>query len=107
MTVRNRLLQPKSQIQRLPLDKIKVGASFFSNLTDSEACQTIVRSVSCFRVISLDCVAEGVETARPSQMLTDMGRNLIQGYIYSCPLKDIDVEPIIDRQTGHTRTARG
>ncbi|MGV1916268.1 hypothetical protein [Rhizobium sp. 22-785-1] len=59
------------------------------------------------RDLSLDCVTEGVETARPSQMLTDMGRNLIQVYIYSRHLTDIDVEPIIDRQTGHMRTALG
>ncbi|WP_363315920.1 hypothetical protein [uncultured Agrobacterium sp.] len=48
-----------------------------------------------------------METAHQFQMLTDMGCNLIQGYIYSCSLEDIDVEPIIDRQTGHTRTASG
>lgn len=31
-------------------------------------------------------------------MLTEMGCNLIQGYIYSRPLKAIDVKPFLDQQ---------
>jgi diguanylate cyclase (GGDEF)-like protein len=88
-----------SQIQRLPLDKIKVDASFIRNLIDSEASQKIVRSVSSLsRDLSLDCVVEGVETEDQLNMLTEMGCNLIQGYIYSRPLKAIDVQPFLDQQ---------
>ncbi|MEH3093189.1 MAG: EAL domain-containing protein [Agrobacterium cavarae] len=66
---------------------------------DSEASQKIVRSVSFLsRDLSLDCVVEGVETEDQLNMLTEMGCNLIQGYIYSRPLKAIDVQPFLDQQ---------
>ncbi|WP_082546293.1 EAL domain-containing protein [Agrobacterium cavarae] len=69
------------------------------SLIDSEASQNIVRSVSSLsRDLSLDCVVEGVETEDQLNMLTEMGCNLIQGYIYSRPLKAIDVQPFLDQQ---------
>jgi len=39
-----------------------------------------------------------VETEDQLNMLTEMGCNLIQGYIYSRPLKAIDVQPFLDQQ---------
>jgi len=39
-----------------------------------------------------------VETDDQLNMLTEMGCNLIQGYICSRPLKAIDVQPFLDQQ---------
>ncbi|WP_322964022.1 putative bifunctional diguanylate cyclase/phosphodiesterase [Sphingomonas fuzhouensis] len=81
-----------SQIQKLPLDKIKVDGSFVRDLADSEASQKIVRSVSALsRDLSLKCVVEGVETRQQLDILQDMGCSLIQGYFFSKPMREADV----------------
>ncbi|MFG6284040.1 bifunctional diguanylate cyclase/phosphodiesterase [Sphingomonas sp. S6] len=81
-----------SQIQKLPLDKIKVDGSFVRDLADSEASQKIVRSVSALsRDLSLSCVVEGVETQEQLDILQDMGCSLIQGYFFAKPLREADV----------------
>jgi len=60
-----------------------------------ERGESVNRSVNS---LSRDCVVEGVETEDQLNMLTEMGCNLIQGYIYSRPLKAIDVQPFLDQQ---------
>ena len=59
-----------SQIQKLPLDKIKVDGSFVRDLADSEASRKIVSSVSALsRDLALSCVVEGVETREQLDIL--------------------------------------
>ncbi len=68
-----------SQIQKLPLDKIKVDGSFVRDLASSEASRKIVRSVSALsRDLSLSCVVEGVETREQLDILQDIGCHLIK-----------------------------
>lgn len=81
-----------SQIQKLPLDKIKVDGSFVRNLIDNEASQKIVRSVSALsRDLNLQCVVEGVETRAQLELLNAFGCDLIQGYYYAKPMLDSEV----------------
>lgn len=77
-----------SQIQKLPLDKIKVDASFVRNLDGDVASEKIIRSINALtRDLSLGCVVEGVETEDQLTRLREIGCSLIQGYYYSRPLK--------------------
>ena len=88
-----------SQIQKLPLDKIKVDGSFVRDLADSEASQKIVRSVSALsRDLSLSCVVEGVETREQLDILQEMGCSLIQGYVFSKPMRESDVSAFLREQ---------
>ena len=97
-----------SQIQKLPLDKIKVDGSFVRDLADSEASRKIVRSVTALsRDLSLKCVVEGVETQEQLDILQDIGCNLIQGYFYSKPMREDQVEDFLARQTSVRNAANG
>lgn len=88
-----------SQIQKLPLDKIKVDGSFVRDLADNEASQKIVRSVSALsRDLSLSCVVEGVETQQQLDILNEMGCSLIQGYFFSKPMREVDVGAFLSDQ---------
>ncbi|RIY02534.1 EAL domain-containing protein [Aureimonas flava] len=88
-----------SQIQKLPLDKIKVDGSFVRDLASSEASRKIVRSVNALsRDLSLSCVVEGVETREQLDILQGIGCRLIQGYFYSRPLPEADVPAFLAAQ---------
>ncbi|WP_062118460.1 putative bifunctional diguanylate cyclase/phosphodiesterase [Aureimonas sp. AU40] len=88
-----------SQIQKLPLDKIKVDASFVRDLETNPASRKIVSSVTALsRDLSLSCVVEGVETREQLDILQGLGCSLIQGYFYSRPMREVDVEAFLDQQ---------
>ncbi|SMC71823.1 diguanylate cyclase (GGDEF) domain-containing protein [Fulvimarina manganoxydans] len=89
-----------SQIQKLPLDKIKVDGSFIRDLADSEASRKIVSSVSALsRDLSLSCVVEGVETREQLDILQGIGCHLIQGYFYSKPMRETEVDAFLKGQS--------
>ena len=95
-----------SQIQKLPLDKIKVDGSFVRDLADNEASRKIVSSVSALsRDLSLSCVVEGVETREQLDILQGIGCSLIQGYFYSKPMREDQVEGFLAGQTETRRLA--
>ncbi len=96
-----------SQIQKLPLDKIKVDGSFVRDLESNEASRKIVSSVSALsRDLALACVVEGVETREQLDILQGIGCSLIQGYFYSKPMREADVGAFLDQQDVTRELAR-
>lgn len=97
-----------SQIQKLPLDKIKVDGSFVRDLATSEASQKIVRSVSALsRDLALSCVVEGVETREQLDILQNIGCHLIQGYYFSKPMPETQVEGFLAESATSERARAG
>ncbi|CAA9490813.1 MAG: diguanylate cyclase/phosphodiesterase (GGDEF & EAL domains) with PAS/PAC sensor(s) [uncultured Solirubrobacteraceae bacterium] len=75
------------QLQRLPVDEIKIDRSFVANMDTSPSDAAIVRStIDLARNLGLSVTAEGVETRRASTALADMGCELAQGYGLCRPL---------------------
>jgi diguanylate cyclase (GGDEF)-like protein len=75
------------QLQRLPVDEIKIDRSFVSAMIDSESDATIVRStIDLARNLGLTVTAEGVEDEPTRRRLADMGCDLAQGYELCRPL---------------------
>jgi diguanylate cyclase (GGDEF)-like protein len=69
------------QLQRLPVDEIKIDRSFVANMDNSASDAAIVRStIDLARNLGLCVTAEGVETEQASKALADMGCELAQGY---------------------------
>ena len=75
------------QLQRLPVDEIKIDRSFVSAMIDSESDATIVRStIDLARNLGLTVTAEGVEDQPTRRRLAEMGCDLAQGYELCRPL---------------------
>jgi diguanylate cyclase (GGDEF)-like protein len=75
------------QLQRLPVDEIKIDRSFVSAMIESESDAAIVRStIDLARNLGLIVTAEGVEDQPTRRRLADMGCDLAQGYELCRPL---------------------
>ena len=69
------------QLQRLPVDEIKIDKSFVLNMATSPDDAAIVRStIELGRTLALDVTAEGVETPEAFEQLVALGCHFAQGY---------------------------
>lgn len=83
-----------AQLQKLPLDVIKIDQSFVRGLGSGNAGDAaIVRLIIALaRSMNLDTVAEGVENLVQIAQLTQLGCNLGQGYAFSASLNAEEAE---------------
>jgi EAL domain-containing protein (putative c-di-GMP-specific phosphodiesterase class I) len=76
-----------SYLKKFDIDYLKIDQSFTRNLgadlSDLALCEAIV--VMAHR-LGLQVVAEGVETQAQQQLLSDMGCDLAQGYLFAKPM---------------------
>ncbi len=74
-------------LRNLPIDSVKIDRSFVMRLQDDEESQAIVFSVlELCRRLSLETVAEGVETAEQVAYLAENGCSEGQGYLFARPM---------------------
>lgn len=81
----------------LPFDCLKIDRSFTSeldknNLDSDEMIRTILQMA---RNLSMETVAEGIETARHLIRLKEMGCEFGQGYFFSRPIRAADAEVML------------
>ncbi len=77
-----------SIIQRLPLDVLKIGQSFISNLGGQRENDLITQSIiEMAHRLELVVVAEGVETPEQLGFLARHKCDLIQGFLFSKPIQ--------------------
>lgn len=73
-----------SNLKNLPVQEVKVDQSFIYAIVDSKRDQEITESIiRLSHRLGLQVVAEGVETRETAGLLTDMGCEWLQGYLYS------------------------
>jgi EAL domain-containing protein (putative c-di-GMP-specific phosphodiesterase class I) len=85
-----------SHLRLLPIDTVKIDRSFITDLRDGAAEKTIVQAiVTMAQALELRVVAEGVETADQQRILTELGCDEIQGYIFSRPLPVAEIERLL------------
>ncbi|WP_420465871.1 putative bifunctional diguanylate cyclase/phosphodiesterase [Panacagrimonas sp.] len=71
-------------LRRLPLDAIKIDQSFVTGLEEDRSNVAIVRAmIAMAKALDLRVVAEGVETAKQADILTRLGCDALQGFLYS------------------------
>ena len=81
-----------SYLRRFPFDKIKIDQSFVRNFGAEKGSVEIIRAVvGLGQALSMEVLAEGVETAEQLKMLQAEGCTELQGYLFSRPkpLKDV------------------
>ena len=88
------------QLQRLPVDEIKIDRSFVATMAHNPSDAAIVRStIDLARNLGLRVTAEGVETEEARVQLTEMGCELAQGYGLCRPVSADRCARVI-RETG-------
>ena len=85
-----------SYLTRLPVDSLKIDQSFIAAIHGSVESRGVVRVVTELgRLLRLETIAEGVETAGDLEILRILACDLGQGYLFSRPLDPEDASAII------------
>ena len=74
-------------LQRLPIDVLKIDRSFVEHMVDDRDKVAIVRTIqSLAEVLGMKTTAEGVETADQARLLSALGCDFGQGFLFARPL---------------------
>jgi EAL domain-containing protein (putative c-di-GMP-specific phosphodiesterase class I) len=85
-----------SYLHRFPLDTLKIDRSFISGTSNGVDGMEIARTVMPLaNNLSLDVVAEGVETAKQAEEVKILKCKYAQGFYFSRPLSPKEAEAII------------
>lgn len=77
-----------SYLKRFPLNAVKIDKSFIRDLAEESSDKALVNAiVTMARSLTLDVIAEGVETEVHFKMLREMGCRLGQGFLFSPAVK--------------------
>ena len=76
-----------NSIKNLPLTALKIDASLIRGIAKDESSRAIVRAaLAMARAMSLQTIAEGVETESQMDYLAKEGCDMIQGYLFAKPM---------------------
>ncbi|AUM13937.1 EAL domain-containing response regulator [Ketobacter alkanivorans] len=85
-----------SYLQQLPVDQLKIDRSFIWNMHSNPAALAIVQTIITMgQSLSMQVVAEGVETLEQQQQLVSMGCNALQGFFLQIPMTFTDTEAFL------------
>ncbi|HMO76790.1 MAG TPA: EAL domain-containing protein [Sphingopyxis sp.] len=74
-------------LQRLPLDVLKIDRSFVEHMVDDRDKVAIVRTIqSLAETLGMKTTAEGVETADQARLLSALGCDFGQGFLFARPM---------------------
>ena len=83
-------------IKKMPIDVIKIDKSFVFGMLENHAdYQIIMSTIAMVKNLDLTVIAEGVETAAQLRSLTENNCDLIQGYYFSKPVPEIELNEFI------------
>lgn len=81
-----------SYLRNLPVDTLKIDQSFIRDVATSSSSRSVVQAViGLAHGLSMDVVAEGVETVDQLDVLNALGCDIVQGYLFSRPLPASDL----------------
>jgi EAL domain-containing protein (putative c-di-GMP-specific phosphodiesterase class I) len=85
-----------ARLKRLPVDMLKVDQSFVRGAADTDPDAVILEAIILMaRGLGLDIIAEGVETPEQMASLCRRGCSLMQGYLFSKPIRREDFEATV------------
>ncbi|MFQ5968022.1 MAG: putative bifunctional diguanylate cyclase/phosphodiesterase [Acidimicrobiia bacterium] len=89
-----------SYLKQFPIDYLKIDRSFITDLErepDSMAIPTAV--IRLAHSLSLKVIAEGVETPEQHEILSELGCDIAQGYLFGKPVRPLEIEEIVRKGT--------
>jgi diguanylate cyclase (GGDEF)-like protein/PAS domain S-box-containing protein len=97
-----------SYLQRFPIDTLKIDRSFVTQMMESEENLAIVRTiVALAQNLGMDVVAEGVETEEQLMLLRKLDCEHGQGFLFSTPLGERQLDRYIANYILDTELAVG
>lgn len=85
-----------AQLQRFPASTVKIDRSFVSRMAEDNESLEIVRAVNALgHSLSMDVIAEGVETRQQLILLNQIGCDCVQGYYFDKPQTKEDAEKLV------------
>ncbi|SDF93992.1 putative bifunctional diguanylate cyclase/phosphodiesterase [Klenkia brasiliensis] len=93
-----------AHLRHFPVDVLKIDRSFISGMDPDGPPSTVVRGLlELARVMGLDVVAEGVESAHQREQLQAQGCSSAQGWLFSAAVE----RDVADQQVAAARIAAG
>ncbi len=90
-------------LRRFPVHRVKLDRSFVAELTHEESSHVICEAiVAMAHKLSLEIVAEGVDTIEQRDQLMAFDCDLMQGYWYSRPVPAAACETLLRARCGHS-----
>lgn len=82
-----------SYLLRLPIDKIKIDRQFVAEIERRQETMAVIgATLTLARVLHLEVIAEGIETASQAHLLMGQGCALLQGFYFSPALPAAEFE---------------
>lgn len=89
-----------SYLRRFPIDRLKIDQSFIRHIESEPVNVDIVKAIVALgRSMSMELVAEGVETATELALVQSIGCKFVQGYLFSHPLPADEFEKWVRENT--------
>ncbi|MEP7347304.1 MAG: EAL domain-containing protein, partial [Gemmatimonadaceae bacterium] len=83
-------------LQRFPIDVLKIDRSFVEEVTTGSVPEALVRTIVLLgKALSLETVAEGIETEEQRRCIEEMGCDLGQGYLFARPMPAAEIERLL------------
>ncbi|TJY41754.1 EAL domain-containing protein [Cohnella pontilimi] len=90
-------------LKDFPIDSLKIDRSFVHNLSKNDKNTAIISAViTLARKLGLKSVAEGLETPEQLHFYRMEGCDLAQGYYFSRPLPEDQMNDLLDHSVWHT-----
>ncbi len=87
-----------SYLKKLPIHTLKIDRSFVKDVQiDSDDTQIVSAIIMMGKKLGLEIVAEGVETKEQLEFLKSQNCYLMQGYYFSEPVRENEIEEMLDR----------
>lgn len=87
-------------LKRMPVDTIKIDKSFVQGMLDNPSDHQIIAStIAMVQKLGLQVVAEGVENYQQLQLLQQYHCDLVQGFYFSRPLTQAQLQPFVNEIT--------
>ncbi|MFB5067754.1 MAG: EAL domain-containing protein [Candidatus Wallacebacter cryptica] len=89
---------PLSHLRQISIDTLKIDKGFIQEISYNTRDRVIVQTIiSMARMMRLNLIAEGVETHEQLQFLGQYSLREVQGYYFSPPLPNYELEKLLAR----------
>ncbi len=93
-------------LQKFPVDILKIDKGFIDSIAQGGHHAALSRTILALgEMLSLRCVAEGIEYADQRQHLLELGCKLGQGYLFSRPLQPDAIAPLLSGRSAPSTVA--